>query len=316
MNALDWLRDCWLSDDRQRFEAAAAAYRDAVIAEHRASFTMDDARGIARNHRAAVLRDGADAVDSGKTRFPEPVRSGAAWAARMLRRMADEAPREELAAVVARVGALPVPLGHAEPAESQDRRERYAKAVLSVKSLAGLFADVRAHVDPVMALADEEQAGLRARVAEAVAAVARLEQKRVELERIANAERSRVVELEAECAALQKDKEHVLAAAERRMARLEAAAGDKSTRTADEDPIAYSLTSAVEALHASSGAVIEVPSTTGPHAPGACDACGSRSEQWCPDCAACEQDCHGGHVDNPCTHVNAPWTETTEESAR
>lgn len=43
-----------------------------------------------------------------------------------------------------------------------------------------------------------------------------------------------------------------------RVAELESAAGDGSTRTADEDPIAYSLT--VEALHASSGAVIETPS--------------------------------------------------------
>lgn len=42
-------------------------------------------------HRAEVLREAADAVDSGKTAFPEPVRSGASWAARMLRRMADEA---------------------------------------------------------------------------------------------------------------------------------------------------------------------------------------------------------------------------------
>jgi hypothetical protein len=41
--------------------------------------------------RAAVLREGADAVDSGKQAFPETVRSGASWAARMLRRMADEA---------------------------------------------------------------------------------------------------------------------------------------------------------------------------------------------------------------------------------
>lgn len=42
-----------------------------------------------------------------------------------------------------------------------------------------------------------------------------------------------------------------------RVAELEAAAGDGSTRTADEDPIRYSLTP--EALHASSGAVIETP---------------------------------------------------------
>ncbi|MFE6488807.1 hypothetical protein ACFVGN_38565 [Streptomyces sp. NPDC057757] len=54
---------------------------------------------------------------------------------------------------------------HAQPCQ-HDRRDRYAKAVLQVKGLAGLFADVRAHVDPVMALADEELAALRARVAE------------------------------------------------------------------------------------------------------------------------------------------------------
>jgi hypothetical protein len=41
--------------------------------------------------RAEVLREAADAVDSGKVRFLEPVLSGASWAARMLRRMADEA---------------------------------------------------------------------------------------------------------------------------------------------------------------------------------------------------------------------------------
>lgn len=55
-----------------------------------------------------------------------------------------------------------------------------------------------------------------------------------------------------------------------RFAELEAAAGDGSTRTVDEDPIAYALTPVAElvvgldgatpeALHASSGAVIETP---------------------------------------------------------
>jgi hypothetical protein len=47
------------------------------------------------------------------------------------------------------------------------------------------------------------------------------------------------------------------AALRARVAELEAEAGDGSTRTVDEDPIAYSLTP--EALHASSGAVIEIP---------------------------------------------------------
>lgn len=48
-----------------------------------------------------------------------------------------------------------------------------------------------------------------------------------------------------------------VAALRARVAELEAAAGDGSTRTVDEDPIRYSLTP--EALHASSGAVIEIP---------------------------------------------------------
>ncbi|MGW0552322.1 hypothetical protein [Streptomyces altiplanensis] len=39
-----------------------------------------------------------------------------------------------------------------------ERRERYAAAVLKVKNLAGLFADVRAYVDPVLAVADAELA--------------------------------------------------------------------------------------------------------------------------------------------------------------
>ena len=104
--------------------------------------------------------------------------------------------------------ALPMPVG---TEDSSARRDRYAAAVLKVKSLAGLFADVRAHVDPVMAVADAELETLRARVAE-----------------------------------------------------LEAAAGDGSTRTVDEDPIAFALTPQAEALHASSGRVVEVPEDVSP----------------------------------------------------
>ncbi|WP_434744641.1 hypothetical protein [Streptomyces sp. A-14] len=44
----------------------------------------------------------------------------------------------------------------------------------------------------------------------------------------------------------------------------------------------------------------------------ACDSCGATPDEWCPDCAACHQGCHGGHANNPCTHPNAPWsTEAT-----
>jgi hypothetical protein len=43
--------------------------------------------------------------------------------------------------------------------------------------------------------------------------------------------------------------------------------------------------------------------------PGACDACGSLPNQWCPDCAACEKGCFGSsRVGEECTHANAPWS--------
>ncbi|QCX81118.1 hypothetical protein C9F11_37675 [Streptomyces sp. YIM 121038] len=42
-------------------------------------------------------------------------------------------------------------------------------------------------------------------------------------------------------------------------------------------------------------------------APGACDACGSLPESWCPDCAACQKGCFGGFDGNACTHANASW---------
>jgi len=53
--------------------------------------------------------------------------------------------------------------------------------------------------------------------------------------------------------------------------------------------------------------------TTGrdlPRSSGACGACGSAPEQWCPDCAACPAGCHGGHENNPCHHPNTSWAVT------
>ncbi|MEU1122167.1 hypothetical protein ABZ371_00905 [Streptomyces sp. NPDC005899] len=44
-----------------------------------------------------------------------------------------------------------------------------------------------------------------------------------------------------------------------------------------------------------------------PPLPGACEACGDTDAMWCPDCGACRKGCHGGHVDNDCTHARAPW---------
>jgi hypothetical protein len=40
---------------------------------------------------------------------------------------------------------------------------------------------------------------------------------------------------------------------------------------------------------------------------GACTACGSVPDEWCPDCAACRKGCHGGRDNNRCAHPNAPW---------
>lgn len=45
-----------------------------------------------------------------------------------------------------------------------------------------------------------------------------------------------------------------------------------------------------------------------PPLPGACEACGDRDAQWCPDCGACRKGCFGGHDGNDCTHANAPWS--------
>lgn len=69
----------------------------------------------------------------------------------------------------------------------------------------------------------------------------------------------------------------------KRFAELEAAAGDGSTRTVDEDPITYALTAQAEALHASSGAVITT--TTEPLVdPNGCGWCGipkdKHGRQW------------------------------------
>lgn len=105
--------------------------------------------------------------------------------------------RDPVADAVAVMGALPVPLGHAEPVP-QPLEDQLTGARLS--------------------LWEEEQDAKRARFAAKLA-------------------RKRAAKLRA------------------RVADLEAAAGDGATRSVDEDPIAYSLTP--EALHASSGAVIE-----------------------------------------------------------
>jgi len=40
---------------------------------------------------------------------------------------------------------------------------------------------------------------------------------------------------------------------------------------------------------------------------GACENCGSVPEEWCPDCAACEQGCFGGFDGNSCSHSKAKW---------
>jgi len=46
----------------------------------------------------------------------------------------------------------------------------------------------------------------------------------------------------------------------------------------------------------------------------ACTACGSVPEEWCPDCAACRNGCHGGHDGNPCSHPNARWAKAGQRA--
>lgn len=74
----------------------AHAYRDEVLAEHRAQFTMADARGIAASHRAAVLDDAAEVAHRaaracGDDEVGQYAASVAAGIGRELRRMAAEA---------------------------------------------------------------------------------------------------------------------------------------------------------------------------------------------------------------------------------
>lgn len=86
-----------------------------------------------------------------------------------------------------------------------------------------------------------------------------------------------------------------------RVAELEAAAGDGSTRTADEDPITYALTAEAEALHASSGAVIETTTEVSVD-PNGCGRCGipkdRHGRQWTLSA--------GWH----------PWTRPTDEQIK
>ncbi|MFB7007853.1 hypothetical protein [Streptomyces sp. NPDC056287] len=76
---------------------------------------------------------------------------------------------------------------------AQKTRQTAAGIAMCLEA-AGLLQSPESAAEQLALLAEVD--GLRARVAEAVAAVACLEQKRVELERIANAERARVAELE------------------------------------------------------------------------------------------------------------------------
>ncbi|MET7933430.1 hypothetical protein [Streptomyces sp. NPDC005322] len=80
---------------------------------------------------------------------------------------------------------------HTDPAYAKGFWDTGAFAI-GMAAVIGLWESLRTEAE------SRELRRLRARVADAVATVARLEQKRVELERIANAERARVAELEAE----------------------------------------------------------------------------------------------------------------------
>lgn len=76
-----WAAD--FMDPSVDFDGAAMPSTETIVAELR------------RLDRGAVFREAADAVDLGKAGFPDEVRSGASWAARMLRRRADEVEQEK-----------------------------------------------------------------------------------------------------------------------------------------------------------------------------------------------------------------------------
>lgn len=143
-----------------------------------------------------------------------------------------------------------------------------------------------------------------------------------ELERL----RARVAELEADNAALQQDKEYILAAAERRMARLEReperlsyaelakrervparrAAWRMLAQVEESERVADMLL-APEAGGSADRLTALLAPTQAPRDPQSCQACGDLPEAWCPDCAACKAGCFGGFDGNSCSHANTSW---------
>ncbi|MEU9670333.1 hypothetical protein AB0E25_33125 [Streptomyces bobili] len=51
----------------------------------------------------------------------------------------------------------------------------------------------------------------------------------------------------------------------------------------------------------------DLPEPAGVQTSGACKACGSAPDSWCPDCGACQRGCYDGFVDNSCSHAGASW---------
>lgn len=71
-----------------------------------------------------------------------------------------------------------------------------------------------------------------------------------------------------------------------------------------------SLADMTEALRAA-----QAPSAQQKPDPRGCQACGSLPEQWCPDCAACQEGCFEGFAGNDCTHANARWRRPSVEAS-
>ncbi|MEU6057937.1 hypothetical protein [Streptomyces sp. NPDC047097] len=79
-----------------------------------------------------------------------------------------------------------------------------------------------------------------------------------------------------------------------RVAELEAERGELNAMVRSSNAAAVKARARVAELEAAVAAV-----------PG-CDACGRPYVAGCPDCGACEAGCYGGH-DEPCIHPNALW---------
>ncbi|MFD9445010.1 hypothetical protein [Streptomyces sp. NPDC060001] len=178
--------------------------------------------------------------------------------------------KETLAAAVAEVGALPMPVGPG-PLRTLDVVE---------EELTGVS----------LSLWEEEQTTARLRLALASAQRGRRELRA----RVAELE-SLVAEAPASYALMERAAESA-----NRLTRFFAPVASLREDEAAEDPCRPCGCPKRFNRHAE-GCTAQAPRRD------ACQSCGSLPETWCPDCAVCKAGCFDGFVDNSCSHSNASW---------